>query len=362
MGDGPLRVGVVGTSWWAELEHLPGLAARGDVELTALCGRRPERVAELADRFRIPRRLTDWRELVAGGGLDAVVLATPNALHHPQALAALDAGLHVICEKPLTLDLAQARELAARAEARGLRTLTFFTHRAVGAAAAARRLVEAGFLGRPIHVSASYLTASHLAPGKPLGWRMVRAQAGTGVLGDLGSHLVDLVRWWLGEVVEVAAQWQTVTRDREGGIADADEEVSFLARLACGAQAVFQASKLVAGRGNHQRIELHGTAGSLLYEADPGHDPTWEGRLWAGRPGRTGLEPVALPADLARGLDRPGDRPGRDEAYRRLTDPFFAAIRRGGPVSPDFRDGAAVQAVLDAVAASAEQRRWVEVG
>lgn len=97
-----------------------------------------------------------------------------------------------------------------------------------------------------------------------------------------------------------------------------------------------------------------------MYEADPGVEPTWEGRVLAGRPDRTGLEAVPLPADLARGLGG-GERAGRDEAYRRLTDPFFAAIRGGGRAAPDFDDGAAVQAVLDAVAASAQAGRWVEV-
>jgi len=109
------------------------------------------------------------------------------------------------------------------------------------------------------------------------------------------------------------------------------------------------------------RIELHGSRGSLTYEADPGFDPTWEGRVLAGRPDRPGLELLALPRELAAGLDTPDNQADRNEAYRRLTDPFFAAIRDGGAVSPDFRDGAAVQAVLDAVAESAERKEWVSV-
>jgi len=356
-----IRVGVIGTSWWAELEHLPGLAARGDVELAALCGRDPGRLAALAARFGVPATHTDWREMLARGGLDALVIATPNSLHHPQALAAIEAGLHVVCEKPLAMDAAQAREMAARADAAGRKTLTFFTHRAVAAAAHAKRLVAEGFLGRPLHASAEYLSASHLREGRPLGWRMRRAEAGTGVLGDIGSHVVDLVRWWLGELDRVVGQWQTFVRDRPGGAADADEDCSFLAQLACGAQAVFQASKLVPGRGNYQRVELSGSQGTLVYEAEPGFDGAWRGRVLAGRPGVHGLAPEPLPPDLAAGLNSADDRAGRDEAYRRLTDPFFAAIRNGGAVSPDFHDGAAVQEVLDAVARSAEHGRWVDV-
>jgi predicted dehydrogenase len=355
-----IRIGVIGTSWWADLEHLPGLRSRQDVEVAALCGRNPERLAEVAARHGVARTSTDWRALIAAGGLDAVAIATPNALHHPQALAALGAGLHVICEKPLAMDAAQARELAARAAERKLATLTFFTHRAIAAAAQVKRLVDQGFLGRPLQVSATYFSASHLQPGKPLAWRMRRTEAGTGALGDIGSHLVDMVRWWLGDVERVVGQWQVAPRERPGGEADADDSCSFLARLRCGAQAVFQASKLVAGRGNFQRIELSGDRGSLVYEAEPGVDPTWVGRAWAGRPERAGLEPLALPPELTAGLDAPGPG-GRLEAYRRLTDPFFAAVRGGGPVSPDFGDGAAVQAVLDAVARSAESGGWIDV-
>ena len=361
MGNERFRVGVIGTSWWADLEHLPGLRARRDVELVSLCGRNPERLAALAAKFGVPRTCTEWRAMISGGGLDVLVIATPNSLHHPQAMAALDAGLHVICEKPLAMNATLAREMAARAETARRKTLTFFTHRTVAAAAQMKRMVDEGFLGKPLHVSGLYFTASHLRENKPFAWKMQRAESGTGVLGDIGSHVIDLVRWWLGDFSRVAGQWQTVTRERSGGVADADEDCSFLAQLACGAQGVFQASKLVAGRGNYQRIELHGSRGSLTYEADPGFDPTWEGRVFAGRPDRPGLELIALPRELAAGLDTPDNQADRNEAYRRLTDPFFAAIRDGGTVSPDFRDGAAVQAVLDAVAESAEGKGWVSV-
>jgi predicted dehydrogenase len=371
----------VGTGWWADLEHLPGLRSRSDVELVALCGRNPDRLATLADRHRVPLRFTDWREMLAQARLDVVTIVTPNVLHHPIARGALEAGAHVICEKPLAMDATQARELADLAEARGRETLTFFTHRALAAATHAKALVGSdplqGFLGRPLHLSATYFSASHLQNGKPASWRMRRAESGTGVLGDIGSHLVDMVRWWLGDLTAVSAQWLHVTRERPGGAVDADEACFFLARSACGAQAVFQASKLVAGRGNYQRIELFGERASLVYEAEPGIDVGWSGRLFAGSPGRTGLEPVQLPPELLAGLDAP-DPEGRMAVYRRLTDPFFAKIsgedrgersgeqrpedlRPGSSRWPTFRDGAAVQAVLDAVAASAESGAWTDV-
>ena len=361
MSTEKLRVGVIGTSGWADQEHLPGLLSRPDVDVVALCGRNPERLEAMAAKYNVRQTFSDWRRLVARAGLDVLVILTPNVLHHPQAMAAIDLGMHVLCEKPLALNATLARELAVRADAANVKTLTFFTHRAVAAAMHVKRLVGEGFLGRPLYVNAMYFSASHLDPNKPLAWRNVRAQAGVGALGDIGTHLIDLVRWWLGDFTRVVGQWQTAFRERPGGVADADDAAAFLAQLECGAQATFQPNKLMAGRGNYQRIELAGTEGALIYEAEPGYDETWEGRLYAGRTGTYGLRPVRLPKELSTDLKTPDETANRNEAYRRLTDPFFEAIRSGGRVSPDFHDGAAVQAVVDAVAQSIETGKWVNV-
>lgn len=360
-----IRVGVIGTSWWVDLAHLPGLGARGDVEVAALCGRDPAKLGALAAKFGVPATYTDWRALLAHPGLRAVVIATPNVLHPEQARAALDAGLGVVCEKPLALAAADARAVAARARTAGLAGMTFFTHRTVGAAAQVKRLVARGFLGRPLHASAQYLTSSQLKPGKPFSWKMNRAESGSGALGDIGSHLVDMVRWFLDDgYAAVVGQWQTLPVARAGGTADADDDCSFLARMTSGVQAVFQFTKLAPGYGNLQRVELHGTEGTLVYEADPGGDPTWEGRVLAGRGLAGGVTPVPLDADLVAGLAGVPEPASRAEAYRRLTDPFFQAVAGRAPaaaVTPSLEDGAAVQAVLDAVAASVERGAWVEV-
>ncbi|HUK65772.1 MAG TPA: Gfo/Idh/MocA family oxidoreductase [Anaeromyxobacteraceae bacterium] len=357
------RVGVVGTSPWVETGHLPGLASRADVELAALCGRTRDRLAALAEKLRVPATYTDWREMIARGGLEVLVIATPNRLHAPIALAALEEGLHVICEKPLAMSLSEARSMAALARAKRRCALTFFNYRAIGAAAHMKRLIAEGLLGTPHHVSAAYLKDSYLNLGRPLTWRMRKAEAGSGVLADLGSHVVDLVRYWLGDFVRVCGAWQIAVPERPGGKVDVDDACAFLAELASGVQAMVQVSKLAAGRTNYQRVEICGREGSLVYESDPGHLTSWEGRLLHGRPGRAGLVPLEIPPDTKAGLDTPDEAAGRREAYRRLTDGFFAALageKRG--VYPDFEDGVAVQAVLEAVASSAEGGRWVKVG
>lgn len=360
-----IQVGVIGTSWWVDLEHLPGLRARGDAEVVALCGRDPAKLGALAAKFGVPRTYTDWRALLAHPGLQAVVIATPNVLHAEQAAAAIDAGLHVICEKPLAVRAADALALAARAEAAGRAGMTFFTHRTVGAASQVKQLVQQGFLGRPLHASAQYLTSSQLKPGKAYSWKMSRAEAGSGTLGDIGSHVVDLVRWFLADEYEaVVGQWQTLPVERAGGTPDADDACAFLARMRSGVQVVVQATKLAPGLANFQRVELHGTDGTLVYEADPGADPTWEGRVLAGKGTSGGLLPIPLVGELAAGLRNVPEPEGRAEAYRRLTDPFFAAVAGKLPipaVTPSLRDGAAVQAVLDAVGRSIERGAWEKV-
>jgi predicted dehydrogenase len=355
------RVGVIGTSWWADLEHLPGLTSRPDVDVVALCGQNEARLEEMAKKYNIRQTFTDWKRLLARAGLDVVAILTPNALHYPMAMAAIQAGMHIICEKPLAMNVAQAREMAARADAANVKAMTFFTHRGLAAATRVKQLVEEGFLGEPRLVNAMYFSASHLDPEKPLAWRMTLAESGTGVLGDIGSHIIDLVRWWLGGTAKVVAQWQTFIRQRPGGAGDANDTCSFIAQLACGAQGVFQASKLIAGRGNYHRVELYGSKATLIYEAEPEYETSWEGRLWVGKADSYGIKPMALPKSLVAGLNTKDEQANRNEAYRRLTDSFFKAIRSGGTASPDLRDGAAVQAILDAVAQSATSGKWVDV-
>lgn len=212
MSDEKLRVGVIGTSWWADLEHLPGLQARPDVDLVALCGRDTARLEAMAAKYNVRQTFTDWQRMVARAGLDVLVIATPNVLHYPQAMAAIEAGMHVICEKPLAMNVRQAREMATRADSTGVKTLTFFTHRAIAAASHIKRLVGEGYLGQPYQVNAMYLSGSNLDPQKPLAWRMVRAQAGTGMLGDIGYTLLT----WCGGGWGIFPAWQRSGRRLSG--------------------------------------------------------------------------------------------------------------------------------------------------
>lgn len=364
-----LRFAVIGTRFWGEGFHTPGLAAREDTVIAALCGRDRAHAESVARKFSIPHVYTDWREMIAREPLDGIAIVTPNYLHHPVALAALDARLHVICEKPLALNATEARALLARAVAQQRQHLTMFDYRAMPAARHAKELIDAGYLGRVFHVLAVYQHGSMVDPAKPFAWRMSQAASGTGTLGDLGSHMVDLTRWWVGEFTRVSGHLATFTPQRRDPLThalvtvDADDAAAFVAEMANGAQAVFHVTKMATGRGNHMRIELYGSEGALIFDADPGSRENWIGSLYGARCGEKNFAEMAIPARLSAGFETADLHRSLASAFRVMTDPFFAAIRAGGGKVPsDFADGLAAQEVIDAVARAAESGRWEAVG
>ncbi len=358
-----VRTAVIGTSWWAEGAHLPGLRARPDVELAALCGRNPQRLAEMAAKYAIPRTFTDYHAMLAEVRPEVVVVATPNHTHAPMTLAALEAGAHVICEKPLALDAAQAAAMLARAEALGRRHLVLFSYRGLPAPRFLKTLIDDGYIGRPHHVQGTYLHASWLDVNRPANWKFLKAEGGSGVLHDLGAHVIDLVQWWLGPAVRAAGSLRTFIgeRPRADGTrvaVETDDAAACVLELAEGAQVTLQVSRVAPGRHNYQRFELYGDRGVLVYE----YEQAWAhlGRVWGARAGEGELRPIPLPDDLAAGFAGPETFPA---VYRALTDPFFASLRAAGPAAaPSFFDGLAAQRVIEAVLRSAESGRWESVG
>jgi predicted dehydrogenase len=363
-----LRFGVIGTRFWSVGFHIPGLAARGDAVVTALCGRDRVHAQAVSAKFSIPRVYTDWREMLAVERLDGIAITTPNRLHHLITLAALDAGLHVICEKPLAMNAAQAREMLARAVAQKHQHLTMFDYRAMPAARRAKELIDTGYIGRLFHVVAMYQHNSYVDPAKPFAWRMSKAASGTGTLGDLASHIVDLTRWWVGEFARVSGHLATFTPQRRDPVTnvpvtvDADDAASFVAELANGAQAIFHTTKMANGRGNSIRIEVYGSEGALVFDADPGNRADWIGSLYGARRGEKNLTELEIPPRLSAGFETVDHARSLTSAFRVMTDPFFVAIREGGGVVPcNFADGLAAQQVIDAVARSAASGRWENV-
>ena len=175
-----LRVGVVGAGIGAG--YIAGLQRQPGVEVTALCARTPTRLKPVAEKYHIPHTYTDYEQMLAQAPLDVIVVATPNHLHHPMTLAALDAGKHVLCDKPLALNAAQAREMVERVEQVGRKHFVPFTWRFLPAALYMQEIIAAGFVGRPYHINVRYYNHAWGDLHGPMRWQYDKTQAGSGAL------------------------------------------------------------------------------------------------------------------------------------------------------------------------------------
>ncbi len=354
-----IRTAVIGTSWWADGAHLPGLRARADVELVALCGRDEARLAQMAGKFGIPRAFTDYRRMLSEIRPEVVVVSTPNHLHAPMTLAALEAGAHVICEKPLALTAAEAATMLERAEALRRRHLTFFSYRGMPGPRYVKRLIDSGYIGQPYHAQAAYLHGSWLDRSRLVEWKTTRAESGSGVLGDLGVHVIDMLQWWIGPIARVAGRLATfiAERPRADGSrvqVETDDATAFVAEFAGGGQATAQLSRVAAQRKNFQRFDLYGSEGTIVYAYD--QPLAHVGQVFGARFGEGDLKPLDIPPELGQGFAGQDTFPS---VYRALTDPFFASLRAPGPTpAPNFADGLAAQKVVDAIARSSESGAW----
>jgi predicted dehydrogenase len=328
----------------------------GKAELVAVCDPVEESARRAGERFGVPNVLTDYRELLALPGLDAVSVCTPNVHHEPISLAALAAGIDVMCEKPLAMSYAGARRMAEAARQAGRKTAVNYRYRWVPAAGFVHDLIKRGELGEIYHVYANYFNGALADPTTPLRWRELRAEAGSGTLGDIGSHLIDLCRWWIGEFESVAGHLRTFTTERPlvgggTGRVDVDDAASFFARLEGGIEGVFNATRYALGWNNHQRVEIYGSKGAVIYEIDRWDQGQDTVKLCLGRPQHlhVGFATATVPPSYLAG-----------NPHRPMLD-FVDAIRADREPSPSFADGLRNQEVLEAVELSAQEGRRVSL-
>jgi predicted dehydrogenase len=374
-----IRVAVVGLGAWGTLAHLPSLAAHPEVAIAAVVDRDEGRVRDAAARYGVPLGFTD-PDVMWGNGpdFDAVIVATPTDTHLPIALPALAAGKHVLCEKPLALDLAQARIMAAaaRAAARdGVVTKVGFMFRSSPALRRMRELVAAGHVGEVIAFQAHTMNAQFADPATPAHWKMDRARANGGVHVEYGAHAIDLALALAGPIRRVVAHARTVTPARPAApgapatvAVEVDDSATWLAEFASGAQGTFEQSwsAFPVGGGG---VRVYGTRGSLAWQPDPTlrrsetlvsatiDDP--EPRVLLTHEHR-GEETVPGAGDAS----RVGGRSiGISRDYNDgLIAEFVADIRRGTSGDASFEDGLRVQEVLDAIGRSLRSERWEDVG
>ncbi|MBK8179569.1 MAG: Gfo/Idh/MocA family oxidoreductase [Planctomycetes bacterium] len=276
----PLRIGLIGQKFmgkahsnaWSQAGRFFDLPRA--VELTTIAARDGASLGAFARRFGWKQHTADWRELARDPEIDLVDVGTPNDVHREQALAMLEAGKHVACEKPLagTLDDARAMRDAARKAGKRARTFVWFNYRRAPAVALAWQLLRENRLGKLVHVRAHYLQGWGGA-GTPMSWRFQKKLAGSGAHGDLNAHIVDLARFLTGEEVTTihGAHSRTFVKRRavagtsRTAASDVDDCVSFLASFRGGATAVFEATRLAPGHFNDNHIEVNGEHGSLRF-------------------------------------------------------------------------------------------------
>lgn len=254
-------------------------------ELAAICGRNATAAGEVAARFGWQSVETDWHAVIKRPDIDLIDICTPGDTHAEIAIEALEAGKHVLCEKPLANSVAEAEAMAAAAEKAaesGVRSMVGFTYRRVPAIGLAQRLVAQGRIGVIRHVRAQYLQDWIVDPNAPLFWRLRREVAGSGALGDIGAHIIDLVQYITGEpITGLSAVTETFIKERplpesttglsgtggtEMGEVTVDDAAIFLARMGGGGLATFEATRFATGRKNAIRIEINGSEGSVAFD------------------------------------------------------------------------------------------------
>jgi predicted dehydrogenase len=316
---------------------------------------------------------TDWRELIARPDVDVVdvCLATPG--HVEATLAALAAGKHVLCEKPLALNYPEARALSEAAKRSERIHMVAFTFRFPAALRYLKRLVGEGHFGEIRHWRMSYFNDGQLEPGHPFTWRHQRARGGAGIVADMGSHMVDIARYLVGDIAAVSGVSRTYVTERRlavgsgTGKVETPDACAFLAEFASGVIGSFDLSRAVAGRGGsgrpqYQAVEIHGTEGAAVYELI--HPFQLQVSLGPAMARRQQWATVEVPVDLLVYPGSPRNPRGDDPLLGYKYDQgvaFVRAIRGETTDYPTFRDGAEAQRVVEAVDAATAERRWVTV-
>lgn len=370
MRESRVGVGVIGVGGISSYKHLPGLRLCPQAEIVALCDSNADLARQRAAEYGVSQVFNDYQDLLRLPSVDAVIVATPTVLHAPIALAAIAAGKHLLVEKQLAMDYAEARRMYTAAERAGVKHMTAFTYRFVPAMRYLKHLLGQEVAGLPRHVRVARFQDW---PDTEIGWRQHRAMAGSGEVGDMGAHRIDFCHDLIGPIARVMGVTRTFVPERRGRDGappvptDVEDFAAFIAEFAPGVGvpqgvvAVFDLSKVTRGRqfGGQalDEFEVYGTAGTLIYHLHRPHE------VQVGKPDGL-LETVEVPREFLTYPGSPRDPYQGDPTTTFRYDEDFAfiqAIVEDRPCSPSFYDGMRCQAVVDAVLQSAAERRWVDV-
>jgi predicted dehydrogenase len=354
-----LGIAIIGSGGISLQNHLPGLALCPDVAVTTLCDSNAETLAKAQKVCPNAAAVSDYREAVARPDVHAVIIATPNFVHAPIAHAAIAAGKHVLCEKPIAMNFAEARDMYKAAEKAGVRHMTAFTYRFVPAMRYMRHLIQGGAVGQPWHFRSCRLQDWGT---RSIGWRQVAKLAGSGELGDMLSHRIDYSQFLIGPMTRLVAHTQRIHDIRGGQPNDLEDWVVIVSDFTNGAVGVLESTKMATGRGESAQsqdyVEINGSEGSIVFQLE---QPL---QLQVTKKGETKLRTIPVPAEFLKVPNSPRDPSQGDPVFTFRYDQnfeFIEAIRQNRPCSPSFHDGALAQGVMEAALTSARERRWVDV-
>lgn len=368
-----LGVGLIGTGFMGRAHALAFHNARTtfdlpfNLKLVALADADAARAEQCAASWGFERSHGDWQQLISDPAVSLVAITTPNLLHFPMAMAALEAGKAVYCEKPLAVSLAQAREMQGAARKAGVVTRVGYNYQHNPIIGLAKQMIEGGELGRIVSFQGEF-SEDFMADGRsPWSWRCEEAHAG-GALADLGSHLLAMARYLLGDIDAVCADSQTVHPQRPAtrGSEDQrpisiDDQTYALLRFANGARGTFGSSWLKHGYKNHLSFEIGGTEGTLSFDQERLN----ELRLYrAGAPGRDGFQRIlAGPAQpgYASFCPAPGHQLGYNELKTLEVHELIQALGGQGSNGTDFAEAMEVERLATAIRIAAKELRWVSV-
>ncbi|MCL5269994.1 MAG: Gfo/Idh/MocA family oxidoreductase [bacterium] len=343
--------------------------------LQAVCARSEADVRRFAGQWGYASFETDWHKLVARRDIDAVDVCVPNNLHREIALAVAQAGKMVLCEKPLAMNAAQGAEMAEAVEKAGVANMVWFNYRRVPAVTLAKHIIDDGRLGRIYHYRSSFLQDWTISADVPQGghatWRLDVAAAGSGVTGDLLAHCIDTAIWLNGDLRDVSAMTETFVTERVHAETGAkqpvgiDDACAFMCHFANGSLGLFESTRYARGHKAAYTLEINGAEASIRWDLHDLHRLEYfdhrdraEVRGWRSvHVTDNGGEHPYMDKWWAPDLQN-----GYEHSFVHQVADFLAALEEGHACSPTFRDALKTQVACDAILASAERRRWVEIG
>ena len=377
-----IKVGLIGYKFMgkAHSNAYRQVAAFYDVplqpEMTVICGRDEAAVQAAAAQLGWREHATDWQQVIGRADIGLIDVSTPGDTHYEIAIAAAEAGKHILCEKPLANSLDEARKMQEAVERAGVVAMVNFNYRRVPAIQVAKRLIDEGRIGEIRHWRAVYLQDWIVDPEFPLVWRLQKDLAGSGALGDIGAHIADLARFLVGEIEEVNGLLKTFIKERplpsettgltasastQRGQVTVDDAALFLARFANGAVGTFEATRFATGRRNRNSFEINGSRGSIVFDLERMNELQFYSA--DDPPEAQGFRTILVTEGVHTYMDAwwpPGHIIGWEHTFTHGVLDLLKGIVKNESPAPTFADGVRCQAILDAVERSAAGGGWVK--